>query len=160
MTSPSSPPHSYDWSFRRIVGATLILASVVFCFWLLYRFYEVVFILFIAIVIGTVIRPAMAWLHHRGLAQNAGVILVYILLLLLLIGFLLLLFPLISEQAATIAAAMPDYYQNLRAWLVNNSNQFLAEMIGIPFDFAYSNVPSINLFSSSAISPPIAIGSI
>jgi predicted PurR-regulated permease PerM len=125
MTLPS-PLQPYDWTFRRVVWAALVLVSVIFGFWLLYRFNQVIFILFIAIVIGTVIRPAVAWLHQRGLPRMAGVILVYLLLLLLLIGFLLLLFPLISEQSTTVAVAMPDYYQNLRAWLVNNPNQFLA----------------------------------
>lgn len=125
MTLPP-PSQSYDWTFRRVVWATLVLISVILGFWLLFRFNQVIFILFIAIVIGTVIRPAVAWLHQRGLPQMAGVILVYLLLLLLLIGFLLLLFPLISEQSTTIAAAIPDYYQNLRAWLINNPNPFLA----------------------------------
>jgi len=125
MTLPS-PSQSYDWTFRRVVWATLVLISVFLGFWLLYRFNQVIFILFIAIVIGTVIRPAVAWLHQRGLPRTAGIILVYLLLLLLLTGFLLLLFPLISEQSTTVSAAMPDYYQNLRAWLGNNPNQFLA----------------------------------
>lgn len=43
--------------------ATLVLVFVGLGFWLLYRFYQVVFILFIAIVMGTVIRPAVTWLH-------------------------------------------------------------------------------------------------
>jgi predicted PurR-regulated permease PerM len=107
-----------------------VLIFVILGFWLLYRFNQVIFILFIAIVIGTVIRPAVAWLYQRGLPRMAGIILVYLLLLLLLTGFLLLLFPLISEQSTTVAAAMPDYYQNLRAWLVNNPNQFLAGLSG------------------------------
>jgi predicted PurR-regulated permease PerM len=122
--NPLSQP--YHWTFRRVVWATLVLISVILGFWLLYRFNQVIFILFIAILIGTVIRPAVAWLHQRGLPQTAGVILVYLLLLLLLTGFLLLLFPLISEQGATIAAAMPGYYQNLREWVVDHPNQFLA----------------------------------
>ena len=122
LQPPSQP---YDWSFRRVVWATLVLISVILGFWLLYRFNQVIFILFIAIVIGTVIRPAVAWLYQRGLPRIAAVILVYLLLLLLLTGFLLLLFPLISEQSTTIAATMPGYYQNLRGWLVNNPNQFL-----------------------------------
>jgi predicted PurR-regulated permease PerM len=117
---------TYHWTFRRVVWATLVLVSVIFGFWLLYRFNQVIFTLFIAIVIGTVIRPAVVWLYKRGLPQTAGVILVYLLLLLLLSGFLLLLFPLISEQGRTVAAAMPDYYQNLRQWVANNPNQFLA----------------------------------
>jgi predicted PurR-regulated permease PerM len=118
----------YDWTFRRVVWATLVLISVILGFWLLYRFNQVIFTLFIAIVIGTVIRPAVAWLHQRGLPRMAGVILVYLLLLLLLTGFLLLLFPLISVQSTTIAATMPSYYQNLREWVINNPNPFFASL--------------------------------
>ena len=121
-------PQSYDWTFRRVVWVTLVLLSVVLGFWLIYRFNQVIFILFVAIVIGTVIRPAVGWLHQRGISQKVGVILVYLLLLLLLTGFLLLLFPLISDQSKTIAAAIPDYYQNLREWVVMNPNQSLASL--------------------------------
>jgi predicted PurR-regulated permease PerM len=119
---------SYDWTFRRVVWATLVLISVILGFWLIYRFNQVIFILFVAIVIGTVIRPAVAWLHQRGLSQKVGVIFVYLLLLLLLTGFLLLLFPLISDQSRTIAAAIPGYYQNLREWVIKNPNQSLASL--------------------------------
>jgi predicted PurR-regulated permease PerM len=108
--------------------ATLVLVLVALSFWLLYRFNQVVFILFIAIVMGTVIRPAVAWLHRRGLPRIAGVILVYLLLLALLIGFVLLLFPLIVEQGTTIAAAVPGYYQSLREWMVNYPNQMIVRL--------------------------------
>ena len=124
--NPLSQP--YNWTFRRVMWATLVLISVFLGFWLLYRFNQVIFILFVAVVIGTVIRPAVAWLHQRGLPQTVGVIFVYLTLLLLLTGFLLLLFPLISKQGATIAAVMPDYYQNIRQWLTTNPNQFLASL--------------------------------
>jgi putative permease len=110
------------------MGATLVLVFVAFSFWLLYRFHQAVFILVIAILMGTVIRPVVAWLHRRGLPQIAGVILVYLLLLALLIGFVLLLFPLIVEQGITIAAAVPGYYQNLREWMVNDRNQLIVRL--------------------------------
>lgn len=119
---------TYDWTFRRVVWATLILASVVFCFWLLYRFYNVVFILFIAIVLGTVIRPIVNWLYQRGLPRVAGVILVFLVFLILLVGFLWLLFPLIFEQAATIAKEVPEYYQNLRTWILDSPNRFFVRL--------------------------------
>ena len=119
---------SYDWTFRRVVWATLVLVFVVLGFWLLYRFYQVIFILFIAIVMGTVIRPAVAWLNRRGLPEIAGVILVYFLLLTLIIGFAFLLFPLIVEQSATISAAVPGYYQSLREWMVNYPNQLIVRL--------------------------------
>jgi predicted PurR-regulated permease PerM len=138
VNSVSQP---YNWTFRRVVWATLVLLSVILGFWLLYRFNQVIFTLFIAIVIGTVIRPAVAWLHRRGLRQTVGVIFVYLVLCLLLTGFLLLLFPLISEQSATIAAVMPDYYQSLRQWVVTHPSQFLASLS----EFLPARLPSLGL---------------
>src|SRR5678815_1964006 len=123
-----SPLQPYDWTFRRVVWATLVLVSVILGFWLLYRFSQVIFILFIAIVIGTVIRPLVNWLYQRGLSRFAGVILVYLLLLILFIGFLWLLFPLIFEQSSTLARQIPDYYQGLRAWMVNYPNQLFMRL--------------------------------
>ena len=108
--------------------ATLILVFVALSFWLLYRFNQVIFMLFVAIVLGTVIRPVVTWLHRRGLPRIAGVILVYMLLLTLLVGFLLLLFPLIIEQGTTIATTVPDYYQTLREWLGNSPNQLIVRL--------------------------------
>jgi len=136
LPPPSQP---YDWTFQRVVWATLVLISVILCFWLLYRFNQVVFILFVAIVTGTVIRPAVAWLHQRGLPRIAGVIVVYLLLLILLTGFLLLLFPLIVEQTATIAAAAPGYYQNLREWMADYPNQLIVRLS----EFLPATLPSL-----------------
>lgn len=118
----------YAWTFRRVVGTTLAFSSVVFCFWLLYRFYQVLFVLFIAIVIGTVIRPIVNWLYQRGIPRIAGVILVYIMLLILFAGFLRLLFPLIFEQSTTLATDIPGYYQNVRAWLIHYPNQLIMRL--------------------------------
>lgn len=117
-----TPSQSYPWTFRRVVWATLVLAFVVFSFWLLYRFYKVIFILFVAIVIGTVIRPAVAWMEQHGIHRKAGIFLVFILLFAVFIGFLFLLFPLIISQSSTITAAIPGYYQGLRSWALNSSN--------------------------------------
>jgi predicted PurR-regulated permease PerM len=119
---------SYQWTFRRVMWATLVLVSVAFSFWLLYRFHQVIFMLSIAIMLGTVIRPVVTGLHRRGLSRLAGVILVYLLLLALFIGFGLLLFPLIAEQGRTIAAAVPGYYQNLRAWMGADSNLLIVRL--------------------------------
>jgi predicted PurR-regulated permease PerM len=125
LNPPSQP---YEWTFRRVVGATLILISVALTFWLLYRFSQVVFILFIAIVIGTVIRPGVTWLYTRGVPRMAGGIFVYLLLLILLAGFLLLLFPLVAEQSGRIAASVPGYYQSLRDWMMTNSNPLIEQL--------------------------------
>jgi predicted PurR-regulated permease PerM len=125
LNSPSQP---YEWTFRRVVWATLVIVSVIFSFWLFYRFNQVVFILFISIVIGTVIRPTVVWLHQHGLPRVAGVIFIYLLLVILLIGFLFLLFPLIIEQSTTISTALAGYYQNLHAWMDTFPNPFVVRL--------------------------------
>lgn len=119
---------SYDWTFPRVVWATLVFVSVILGFWLLYRFNQVVFILFIAIVMGTVLRPVVTWLHQRGLSRTISMLLVYLVLGSLFVGFVLLLFPLIVEQSTTIAAAVPGYYHSLRTWAVNYPNQFIVSL--------------------------------
>ena len=128
MSALPSTSTSYEWTFRQVVWATLVFISVIFGFWLLYRFNQVVFILFIAIVIGTVIRPIVAWLYQRGITRVAGVILVYILLLALLVGFLFLLFPLIVEQGRTITAAMPVYYHDFREGIISYPNPLIVQL--------------------------------
>lgn len=129
----------YTWTFGRYVWATLVFAFVIFCFWLIYRFYEVVFMMFIAIVIGTVIRPAAHWLSGRGIPKVTGVLLVYFLGLLLVGGFLWLLFPVIFEQTAMLAQEVPDYYHEIRFWLLESENpvfvrlgELLPNLLAIP----------------------------
>jgi predicted PurR-regulated permease PerM len=126
--TPQPPSPLYQWTFRRVMWATLVLGFVVLGFWLVYRFSQVVFILFIAIVMGTVIRPVVTWLHRQGLPRMTGVILVYFLLFALLTGFVLLLFPLIVEQGTTIAAAVPGYYQTLREWMIYYPNPLMVRL--------------------------------
>ncbi len=140
------PPQPYQWTFRRVMGATLVLVFIALGFWLLYRFNQVVFILFIAIVMGTVIRPVVTWLYRRGLPRIAGVILVYLILLALLIGFALLLFPLIVEQGATIASAVPGYYQSLREWMASFPNLLIVRL----GEFLPATLPSLQPIQQSA----------
>jgi predicted PurR-regulated permease PerM len=127
MTFPSlSQPNS--WTFRRVVWATLVLVFVALGFWLLYRFNQIVFLLLIAIMLGTVIRPVVTWLNRRGLPRLPGVMLIFFLLLILLIGFVLLAFPLIVAQATTIAAAMPGYYHGLRGGMAGYPNRWIVRL--------------------------------
>lgn len=125
-----------QWTFRRIIVATLALVGIGLGFWLLYRFYQVLFILFVAIILGTIIRPIATWLNRRGLSKVGGLVVVYILLFALLAGFLLLLFPLVFDQGSAIVKGIPDYYQQLRTWvelspnqLINSISQYLPDVI-------------------------------
>src|SRR5512140_3379658 len=94
---PSSKP--YDWTFRRVVWATLVIVFVALSVWVLYRFNQVIFLFFISIVMGTVVRPVVAWLHRLKLSPTVAAILVYLLLLALVVGFVFLVYPLIAAQS-------------------------------------------------------------
>jgi len=118
------------WTFLRVMRATLVLVMVALSFWLIYRFSQVIFMLLVAIVMGTIIRPGVTWLHRRGFPRKAGVILAYLLLLVLLICFGLLLVPLLVEQGTTIVASLPGYYQTLREWSMSHSNQAIVRLSG------------------------------
>ncbi|MDP1545411.1 MAG: AI-2E family transporter [Anaerolineales bacterium] len=150
----------YDWTFRRVVWATLVFISVLFCFWLLYRFNQVIFILFIAIVIGTVIRPAVTWLHQRGLPRMAGVILVYLLLLILFAGFLFLLFPLVIEQSAAMIAKIPDYYQDLYEWMINYPNPLMVRLMVRLSEFIPVILPNLEPVQQTGEDVMISMGQV
>jgi predicted PurR-regulated permease PerM len=151
-----SPAAVYEWTFRRVVWATLVFIFVIFGFWLLYRFNQVLFILFIAIVIGTVIRPTVAWLYQHGLPRTTGVVLIYLLLLILFVGFLLLLSPLLVRQSATIAAAMPGYYQNMREWLMSFHNPLTARLS----EFIPTTLPSIRPVQQTGEDVMVSVGQV
>lgn len=130
-----------QWTFRRVVIATLALVGVGLGFWLLYRFYQVVFLLFVSIILGTVIRPITTWLNRKGLSKVGGVIAVYVLLFALLSGFLLLLFPLIFDQGSAIVKDIPNYYLELRIWVENSPNQLINNISPyLPDDIAGSGI--------------------
>jgi len=116
------------WTFWQVVWATLVFACLGLSFWLLYRFSQVVFTLFVALMLGTILRPAVSALQRRGLPGNVAVILIYLLLLALVVGFGVLVVPLIVTQATTIVAATPDYLQTASDWLLNNPNPLIGRL--------------------------------
>lgn len=121
-------PRFEFWTFQRVMWATLVLTAVIFSSWLLFRFYQAVLILLIAILIGTTLNPVINWLNRKGLPRWVGSLLIFLVLLVLVVSFLVLLFPLLLEQGMTIAAAVPDYYQNIQAWMSSQPNLLLSRL--------------------------------
>lgn len=113
------------WSPRRIVLGTLFVVAVGLGFWMLYRFRLVVLILFVAIVIGTAIKPAVRWLNRRGVPSLYGDILIFLLLLGLFAGFLLLVLPIVLEQATVVGAQLTQYYVGFRSWMTSSESEIL-----------------------------------
>lgn len=136
-----------DWKPRQIVTGTIFVVLVIAGFFLLVRFRDVLFILFVSIVISTAISPGVQWLQRRGIPRAAGVILIYLLVVLLLVGFFLLALPPIIQQGISIAASIPEYYRNIYEWLVTSPSTVL-QQIGL-------RLPSeLSFFSDQAPADP------
>lgn len=126
------------WTTNQVVFATLFVVCVFLSFWLLFRFRVVVFLFFIAIVIGTTIRPAVEWLYQRGLSRPLGIIIIYFLITGFLVGFIALVVPLVVDQATLLYQDLPEYQVDFRSALLESNNLFL-QNIGrsIPFNFIF-----------------------
>jgi predicted PurR-regulated permease PerM len=124
----SSSEEVSTWTTSQVVLATLFVVSVFLIFWLLYNLRAVLFLFFVAIVVGTAIRPAVDWLHRRGVPRAVGIIIIYIFLAALLIGFMAMIFPLIADQVTQISKSLPDYYSAFRGSLINSHNRLLQNL--------------------------------
>src|SRR5688500_716546 len=124
QSAPLTPqPFVRRWNARRVVVTTLCIVAVIVAFFLIYRFSNVFFVLFVAAVFATAMRPAVLWLERRGVSQRLGVILIYLVLLLLTIGIFASLMPLLLDQGAQMVQNVPGYYQEVREWLQDSNSQ-------------------------------------
>jgi predicted PurR-regulated permease PerM len=124
MKSPPSEGVT-TWTTSQVVLATIFVVCVFLTLGLLYSLRVVLFLFFVAIVIGTAIRPAVEWLHRRGVSRSAGVIIIYILIAALITGFLAMIFPLVADQVTEISRNLPDYYASLRQSLIGSNSRLL-----------------------------------
>lgn len=123
-TTPQLP----QLNARLVFLATLVVVGVAMLFWLLFRFYQTILILFVAIVIGTGIKPIVEWLYDRGVPRSVGIGIVYTLFLFLIGAFIYGGAPLIVNQLATIASALPDVYTQIRNTMLSAPNLFIWRM--------------------------------
>jgi predicted PurR-regulated permease PerM len=147
MSKSQPEPNNLLWTNRQVVNATLFVLAVGVAFYILYRFSQILFILVVAIVLGTAIRPAVDWLYRRGIPRSAGVIFVYLGLLCLAGLLVLLAFPMFSEQITAFKQNLPNYYANLSSGLLNSSI-FVVQQIGIRL--ANANVQALPPTGGSA----------
>ncbi|MBE2237061.1 MAG: AI-2E family transporter [Caldilineaceae bacterium] len=112
-----SPPTR--WSARRVLLATLAILGVVTGFALIYRFYMVVFLFFIAFSLKVAFEPAVNWLQRRGLRREVSLIFIYSLIAIVLLTLVWMLLPPLIEQAGIAASQLPDLYQMIRTFLIH-----------------------------------------
>ena len=119
QSSTTSAAPLRRWYPRRVIGATMVVLLVTIGFYLLYRFTNVLFVLFVSAVLATAIRPAVLWLERRHIPQRLGILLIYLLIGLVTAGVLSVLAPLLITQVTTLSTELPQYYAGMRDWLLS-----------------------------------------
>lgn len=113
---------------KQIVRATLLIVGIVAAFLFVFRFYQLVLILFTAVILGTAFRPAVARLSHLGLPETGGIVLIYGTAMGVLGSFLWLGTPIIAEQASTMTLTAEELYQEVYAGIQRRDNQLLRRL--------------------------------
>lgn len=117
------------WSNRQVIWATVTVAAVALCFWLIYRFNETILLLVSGIIISIAVRPIVRRLRKLGIPQGVGVGLVYLVLLVALVLFGVYGIPLIASQSATIVERMQGLYSDFYAVITTTENYFLRRLL-------------------------------
>jgi len=142
---PSDPPRT-EWSARRILLATLTVLGVTILFALLYRFYMVVFLFFIAFSLKVALDPAVAWLKQRGVRREVGMIVIYSLLALALLLLVWTIVPPTVTQARTLLGQLPDFYSAMRT-------ELLTQPVGLVRGVGRVLPPTLSLPQLAALMP-------
>lgn len=127
--TPSSGNVSQRWSSGRIIGATLIALLVAVGFYFLYRFSNVIFVLFIAAVLATALRPAVLWLERRGVPQWLGILLLYLLIALATLAIVAAMAPLMIAQGTSLYESLPAYYTQARETIASVNNPLVRTFV-------------------------------
>lgn len=114
--------------FKDALISVLLALLVLIGFYGVYRFHQILFTLFVAIIFGTMARLVHNWLINRGINKNLASVLMLVGILVLLTGFVLILLPTLTSQYQTLLSALPRYYTLLRDWLVGSRNELISSL--------------------------------
>lgn len=121
IVSSSPANRERRWYPRRVIVATLIILLVTAGFYLLYLFSNVLFVLFVAAVLATAIRPAVLWLERYHIPQPLGTLLMFAIIGAFTVGVLSVLLPLLIAQASALTTELPSYYAKFRDWVTDTT---------------------------------------
>lgn len=116
------------WTTGRVILATLTVAGIALAFILVFQLRTVVFLVAVAVVLGTAIRPAVNRLQDRGVLRPVGIFTVYVVLGLSVFGFMVMVVPLVVDQGSEMLRNVPEYYENLRAAMLESRSRILTNL--------------------------------
>jgi predicted PurR-regulated permease PerM len=143
------------WSMRAVILATLIAIGIGLAFLLLYRFYMIVFLFFVAFSLATALKPVVSWLQTRNIPPLLGILPIYLGSLGLLVGFLWFVGPIIINQLGTVVRELPTHYDSLRLYIQNSPSDLL-RMVGALLPRQLS-LPLTQLSATTESADPIGL---
>ena len=116
------------WTPSQVVAATLFVVGLLVSLVLLYMFRTVVLMLFVAILLGTGLKPAVNFLAARGLSRKYGQILIYTILIAVFLGFLALALTPILEQSTSVTNVARTYYTDVRLAMLKSESTIVRNL--------------------------------
>lgn len=116
---------------RQLVWWTVGVTAVVGCFWLLWRFQDILLLLLTAVIFSTAVRPGVLWLEKRGIPKPVGILLIFVVIATLLGLLIWYSLPVLARQGTAIAQNLADGYFELRQSLLRLPNILIRRIIFI-----------------------------
>ncbi len=106
-------------TLRQIVLGTMTVLAVTLAFLLLYRFYSVVFLLFVALAIQIALDPLVRLLAARGVNKIVALFAIYIGLFAIIGAVIWFGAAPLSDQVRDVSATLPAYYHRMHESLLH-----------------------------------------
>lgn len=107
---------------HKLILWTLGVLVVIGCFWLLWRFQEVLLLFLTAVILSTAVRPGVVWLEHKRVPKPAGTLLIFSLIFIFFITLIWYSLPVLSQQTTAILQNLNEGYSSLRQNLASFPN--------------------------------------
>lgn len=129
MMASAPAPATSDWSVGSTIRATLVVVGVAVAFMLAYLFREVIFLLFVGILIAIALNPLVRWLRQLGLSPTTASIVSYGLLVIVVVGGIVAGTPLLVTQINEMLGNLPEFYKKAHDFLAGFSNPLIRRFV-------------------------------
>ena len=122
--------------------AIIKVALVILSLWFLYLIREVAVMMFAAVILYAVLRPAVNWLENKKIPRGGSVLLIYIVLLVILSALIGVVIPPVAREVGQLVQDLPllwnaalDKFSDLRSYtqeqgLYNNIQEIFSTLEG------------------------------
>src|SRR6267378_8468491 len=104
------------WPPAEVARAGLVLITLGIALYLLYRVQEVLFLLFLAILLATAIEPLVNRLRRGPFTRGTGTLVVYTAIILLIALPAYAVLPSVASQAGAFMETLPERLGTLRSY--------------------------------------------